>query len=112
MKKPYTYTLSSMFLMGAIVFIGLPFLAQMFPADKGQPLFMLALLIINPFFSIISGYLYTRTQPFTWYMPLGIMILFIPVILIFLNISAVIYIPLYGISNAIGCGIGYWIQKR
>ena len=89
----------------SILFYALPF----FIRDTGSAMFLL--LFIIPYVCFFLALLYGRKQGFHWQYAILIMILFAPTVFIFYNISAAIYIGLYGVIACMGNAVGYRFCK-
>ncbi|MGV8906277.1 MAG: hypothetical protein ACOH15_06745 [Acetobacterium sp.] len=89
----------------AIVFYTLPWLGK----DTGS--FMLLLLLAIPLFCFISALIYGYKNGFHWFYPVVIAVLFFPTIYFSLNISAFIYVIIYGIIALAGNFLGSVLAK-
>lgn len=85
-------------------FLLLPLLIQ------GTGRWMVILLAVFPVICFAGALLYGLTAGFQWLYPLMIAALFFPVILIYLNSSAYIYMLLYGITALAGNLVGGLIR--
>uniref|UniRef100_UPI004057803E hypothetical protein n=1 Tax=Agathobacter sp. TaxID=2021311 RepID=UPI004057803E len=90
----------------AITFYLLPLLMQ----DTGSAMFFMLLVI--PLVTLICSVVYGVRQGFDLLFPIVIMILFAPTIIVFYNLSAWIYIVVYGVVVLIGSAIGTIFYKK
>lgn len=89
----------------AIVFYTLPWLAK----DTGT--FMLLLLLAIPLFCFISAFIYGFKNGFHRFYPILIAVLFFPTVYFVLNISAFIYVIIYGALALAGNFLGSVFAK-
>ena len=72
----------------------------------------LTLLVIFPLIILILSFIHSKTREFNWWLSLIIGLLWIPVITIYLNESALIYALIYGMTSFLGQGLGVLFKGR
>ena len=72
----------------------------------------LTLLVIFPLMILILSFIHSKTRGFNWWLALIIGLLWIPVITIYLNESALIYALIYGMTSFLGQGLGVLFKGR
>ena len=72
----------------------------------------LTLLITFPLIILILSFIHSKTREFNWWLSLIIGLLWIPVITIYLNESALIYALIYGMTSFLGQGLGVLFKGR
>lgn len=72
----------------------------------------LTLLVIFPLMILILSFIHSKTRGFNWWMSLIIGLLWIRVITIYLNESALIYVLIYGGISFLGQGLGVLFKGR
>lgn len=72
----------------------------------------LTLLVIFPLIILILSFIYSKTLGFNLWLSLIIGLLWIPVIVIYLNESALIYALIYGGISFLGQGLGFLFKKK
>ena len=102
-----------LFMLGSIVlFYLIPTIAPlMISRDMSLPFVILTLLIVNPIYSFLSGYIFTKDNGFKWYYSLMIGIIFIPAVFIIYNSSAAVYAIVYSALSYLGCLISIVTMK-
>ena len=78
--------------------------------DAGGAFF--TLLVIFPLIILILSFIHSKTRGFNWWLSLIIGLLWIPVITIYLNESALIYALIYGMTSFLGQGLGVLFKGR
>lgn len=73
---------------------------------------MLVLLLILPFISLVTSFLYGLKNTFHPLFPLLIMVVYVPSIFLYYNSSAMIYVFIYGVLSIFGMFIGFQISKK
>lgn len=112
MQKSYTYSISSMFIIGAVLFWGVPVLSGFIDEQQTISLTRTFIEVVQPSFCALSGFFYTRSAKFTWYLPIGMMLLFLPVCFIYYPIDMIVWVPVYGVLSLGGCLVAEIIKKR
>lgn len=79
-------------------------------ADTGSAMFMM--LGALPILTLVASYCYGVSKHHTWIFPFLVMGLFIPVIYIYLNSTAFVYIFIYGALSCIGYGVAQLFTKK
>lgn len=72
---------------------------------------MFTFLLLFPLLTAIIGVSYGMAQGFFLGYPVLVGLSFLPTILLFLNITAVLYVIWYGGFGLIGMTLGYWTKK-
>ena len=72
----------------------------------------LTLLVIFPLIILILSFIHSQTGGFNWCLPIIIGLLWLPVTLIYLNASALIYALIYGVISFLGQGLGLLLQRK
>ena len=72
----------------------------------------LTLLVIFPLIILILSFIHSKTRGFNWWLSLIIGLLWLPVTLIYLNASALIYALIYGVISFLGQGLGLLLQRK
>ena len=72
----------------------------------------LTLLTTFPLIIWILSFIHGKTRGFNWWLSLIIGLLWIPVITIYLNESALIYALIYGMTSFLGQGLGVLFKGR
>ncbi len=67
---------------------------------------MLLMLCVMPLVALVTGVAYGLRNGFSLLLPLMALLLFIPTIFIYYNVSAWVYAPFYAIIVLVGNGIG------
>jgi hypothetical protein len=80
-------------------------------SEKGFAFAILTLMIINPIYIFLSGYIFTKHNGFKWYFPLIIGVIFIPSILMLYNSSATVYTIVYSVLSYLGSLISIVTMK-
>lgn len=89
----------------ALVFYGLPNLIQ----DTGSAMFIL--LSVLPLATFLAALVYGYKEGFCLLYLLMVVLLFLPTLFLFYNISAWIYVVIYGLLAALGMGLGRWFKS-
>ena len=72
----------------------------------------LTLLVIFPLIILILSFIHSKIGGFNWCLPIIIGLLWLPVTLIYLNASALIYALIYGVISFLGQGLGVLFKGR
>jgi len=102
-----------LFIIGSIgLFYLVPSIAPLIlSSEKGFAFAILTLMIINPIYSFLSGYIFTKNNGFKWYFPLTIGVIFTPSIFMFYNSSATLYAIVYSVLSYLGSLISIVTMK-
>lgn len=76
--------------------------------DTGSAMFMM--LGALPMITILVSFCYGISKHHTWLFPFIVMLLFLPVVYIYLNSSALVYVIVYGVLSCIGYGAAQLTQ--
>lgn len=90
----------------AINFYLLPLLS------KNTGMAILTMLLIMPLITFLAALIYAYISGFSIFLPLVVVLLFLPSVFIFYNESAYVYIVVYGIISIIGDFIGHRFYKK
>lgn len=101
------YTLSTI-----VLFYLIPSIAPLIlSSNKGFAFAILTLMIINPMYSFLIGYIFTKNNGFKWYFPLLIGLAFVPAIFTIHNSSATVYAVVYTAISYLGSLISIVTKK-
>lgn len=78
--------------------------------DTGMAMVMM--LCVIPLITFVCGVICGVRQGFALFLPLLTMVLFFPTVFIYYNITAWVYIPVYGIITLAGNGFGRIFYKK
>ena len=101
MRKYYVYIIVIL-----AFFVGTPILCR----DTGSA--MLTLLVNFPLIILILSFIHSKTLGFNLWLSLIIGLLWVPVIVIYLNESALIYVLIYWGISFLGQGLGVLFKGR
>ena len=99
-KKYYVYILVML-----AFYVAAPLLCR----DTGSAMF--TLLCLLPATLFILSLIYAKMNGFKWYLSPAVALLWLPIVFIYYNESAVIYALIYGVISFIGQGIGFLVNK-
>ena len=72
----------------------------------------LTLLVIFPLIILILSFIHSKIRGFNCWLSIVIGLLWLPVTLIYLNASALIYALIYGVISFLGQGLGLLLQRK
>lgn len=104
-------SIQSLFIVTVLLFWGLPFIKDLLPEKDAQEIIQACLLLVNPMFCLLMTYRYCQNNPFTWYLPFGLMLIFIPLPFLFYQWNDLFYVPMYGLATCLGYVISFLINK-
>lgn len=94
--KTYFSSLQSIFIMAVLLFWLVPFVQDMLPQKDAGEIMQACAWLLNTLFCAIAGYLYGKGQGKNWYLPLGLMLIFLPIPFLFYPLMMAVCVPLYG----------------
>ena len=100
--------LSAGILSAGILVLAAFYLLPMLIVDTGSG--MIILLLAVPAFCFAAGVIFGLLAGFRWYFPVALGLLFLPAVYLFMNSSALVYVPIYAVIGAVGEGIGWLIR--
>ena len=100
-KKYYVYILVML-----AFYVAVPLLCR----DTGSAIF--TLLCLLPVILFILSLVYAKMNGFKWYLSLAVALLWLPIVFIYYNESAMIYALIYGVISFIGQGVGFLMNCR
>lgn len=107
-----TITLQKAFIYIVILFWGVPFVQDLLPQKDAQEIVWTCVYFINAVACIIVSYSYTKgSHKVSWYLPLGCMLIFLPLPFLFYELSYLIALPLYGACSMLGMMLTKFIVK-
>lgn len=110
--KTYFSSLQSIFIMAVILFWLVPFIQDILPKKDAGEILQACVWLINTLFCAVVGYLYGKGQGKNWYLPLGLMLIFLPLPFLFYPISTLSVLLFYGVASIAGMLIGNRFYKR
>lgn len=85
------------------------YLLPLLITDTGLGIMMM--LVVMPLICIGCSIVYGSKQAFHWQYPILAMVLFLPTVFLYYNISAWVYVPSYAIAALVGNLIGSFFRK-
>lgn len=110
--KTYFSSLQSIFIMAVLLFWVVPFVQDMLPQKDAGEIVQVCVWLINTLFCGISGYLYGKEQGRNCHLPVGLILIFLPLPFLFYPISTLSVLVVYGTVSTAGMLIGNRIYKR
>lgn len=102
-----TITLQKIFVYIVILFWGVPFIQDILPQKDAQEIVWTCVYFINSVVCLLLSYLYTtNNHQINWYLPLGLVLIFLPLPFLFYEISYLMVLPLYAGLGIIGMYFG------
>ncbi len=84
------------FIIGALIIFNIvPFISINKVYESYNILEFLSLVIINPIYLVLCGFIYGKQYYFSWFLPMILSLCFVPTMLLFFDASYVFYIFLY-----------------
>ena len=99
-KKYYVYILVML-----AFYVAAPLLCR----DTGSAIF--TLLCLLPATLFILSLIYAKMNGFKWYLSPVVVLLWLPIVFIYYNESAMIYALVYGVTSFVGQEIGFLVNK-
>ena len=99
-KKYYVYILVML-----TFYVAAPLLCR----DTGSAMF--TLLCFLPVILFILSLVYAKMNGFKWYLSPVVVLLWLPIVFIYYNESAMIYALVYGVTSFVGQEIGFLVNK-
>lgn len=100
--------LSAGILSAGILVLAAFYLLPLLIVDTGSGMFILLLAV--PAFCFAAGVIFGLLAGFRWYFPVALGLLFLPAVYLFMNSSALVYVPIYAVIGAVGEGLGWLIR--
>lgn len=113
MANKKKFTAKSLFqpLLSAVILALVCFyLMPLLVVDTGSGI--LILLICIPLICFFGGLVAGILTGFHWYFALAVTLLFFPAMFLYLNPSAWVYGPAYGILSLLGSAFGGWLKRH
>lgn len=108
-----TLSLQTVFIYALILFWGVPFLQDFLPKQDAQEIVWTCIWLVNTIYVGISSFLYTKQHvKWNWYLPLGLMLCFLPLPFLFYEWQMMIFVPIYGIISFLAMGIAMLGKKK
>lgn len=92
-----------------LLFLAAFYLLPLLIRDTGSG--MIVLLLLIPILCFVGGLLYGLFSGISWLLPIGVAAAFIPAILLYMNSSAMVYSPVFGVIALVGNLIGGLIRR-
>lgn len=100
--KKYMSSIQSVFMLTVVLFWGIPFVKDLLPAKDAQEIIRTCIYLVNPCFCFAAGYFCEQKEQKTWYLPLGILLIYVPLPFLFYEMKDLFALPIYVIACLLG----------